>query len=299
MFSTLATRTAALTRAIRDGDEKSVEDAVRTLSESRRILAPLAFVIGAFLMLFAGVKLLFSNWRLTLVQLLPAAWIWIAQFDLKAHTFRGKSFHVFRGPVLIPIILGIVAITAATFFLNAVFAFAISVPPPPRIRPAFQQARANAGVVLGSGAVVGLFLAFSAVVVDRWGSVWFAICMTVAIIIMSVCYVAVPSRLIGVKPKRSRRDKVAASAIGGTLGAAICTPPHVIARIGILLLGSHALFIPGIIILTIGAALQAGATGAVKAIKMSAKLIGGDSTPTDAVPGKNDESASPQPLASA
>ncbi len=41
------------------------------------------------------------------------------------------------------------------------------------------------------------------------------------------------------------------------------------------MLGSHSLLIPGIILLTFGFALEAGATGAVKAIKMSAKLAGG------------------------
>ena len=126
MRSNLAERTAALIRAIRDGDDRMVEDAVRALSQSRRIFAPLAFAVGAFVMLFDGVKLLVFNWRLTLVQLLPAMWIWIAMFDLKAHTFRGKSLEVLSGPVLILSIVAIAAITAASFFLNAVFAFAIA-----------------------------------------------------------------------------------------------------------------------------------------------------------------------------
>jgi hypothetical protein len=42
-------------------------------------------------MLFNGLKLLFSNWRLTLVQILPAMWIWLAMFDLKEHALHGKS----------------------------------------------------------------------------------------------------------------------------------------------------------------------------------------------------------------
>jgi hypothetical protein len=43
-------------------------------------------------------------------------------------------------------------------------------------------------------------------------------------------------------------------------------------RLGILMLGSKALLIPGIIVLTVGMTLQAGATGAVRAIKLTAKL---------------------------
>ena len=99
------------------------------LSRYRSWLAPLAFVAGAFVMLFDGVKLLFTNWRLTLVQVLPAMWIWAAMYDLKGHWLHGKTFHVVTGPaVVIPVVLGIAAITAAGFYLNAVFAYAIIQP---------------------------------------------------------------------------------------------------------------------------------------------------------------------------
>ena len=85
--------------AIRTGDEAMVESAVLALSE-RRLARPLALLVGAFAMLFQGVKLLFTNWRLTLVQILPAMWIWAAMLDLKAHALHGKEFHILRGPLL-------------------------------------------------------------------------------------------------------------------------------------------------------------------------------------------------------
>jgi hypothetical protein len=50
----------------------------------------------------------------------------------------------------------------------------------------------------------------------------------------------------------------------------------VIGRIGILLLGSNILFALGVVFLLLGLILQAGASGAVKAIKMSAKLAAGN-----------------------
>ena len=55
----------------------------------------------------------------------------------------------------------------------------------------------------------------------------------------------------------------------------MCTPPYAIARGGIALLGSSALFPLGVALLVIGLMLEAGATGAVKAIKVSAKLLAG------------------------
>jgi hypothetical protein len=92
---------------------------------------------------------------------------------------------------------------------------------------------------------------------------------------MMVCYVAVPSRLIGVKPAASRRDRLAASAVSGAVGVVVCTPPYLLGRVGILMLGVKALFIPGLVVVAFAATFQAGATGAVKAVKMSAKFIGG------------------------
>ena len=263
-------------QAVRDSDHAAVEEAVVRLSRSRRWLAPLALAVGALTMLFDGVKLLFTNWRLSLVQVLPAMWIWAAMLDLKAHVLHGRSFHVLTGPVVIPIVLAVAVITAASFFLNAVFAFAIASEGPPAIRPAFAQARSHLTVVLGWGAAVGICLGLATVVFVRWGLFWFGLSLSIVVAVMMVCYVAVPARLIGVKTTSSKRDKLTATAVGGAIGAVVCTPPYVLGRVGLLMLGSHTLFIAGCVVLAIGVTLQAGATGAVKAVKMSAKLVSGN-----------------------
>jgi hypothetical protein len=277
-----------LVRAIQDSDELAVEEAVLRLSRSRRLFAPLALAVGAFAMLFDGLKLLFSNWRLTLIQVLPAMWIWVAMFDLKAHVLYGKSYHVVTGPARIPIVLAITAITMASFFLNAVFAFAIAAHGPPLIRPAFREARSHLTVILGSGAVVGVCLGLSTGVLIRWGLWWFALSLSIVIAVMMVAYVAVPSRLIGIKTIHSQRDKLAASAMGGVIGAVVCTPPYVLGRVGLLMLGSRALFIPGIVVFLAGLTLQAGTTSAVKAVKMGARLIPGRQPATGSTPAGRD-----------
>jgi hypothetical protein len=274
--ATLSARIGSLVRAIEDDDEKLAEQILR-LSRSRRVFAPLALTVGAFAMLFAGLRLLLSNWRLTLVQILPAVWIWLALFDLKARVLHGKSFPVLRGAVLVPIALAIIAITVASFFLNAVFAFAILRPGRPAIRPAFAAARLRLTPILVSGAIVGVLLAFSTLVVTRWERLWFTLSLGVVVGVMMICYVAVPSRLIGVKRTSSRRDKMTASALSTALGATVSTPPYLLGRLGILMLGSRALLVPGIFVLTFGVTLQAGATGAVRAIKMSITLLAGAS----------------------
>jgi hypothetical protein len=85
------------------------------------------------------------------------------------------------------------------------------------------------------------------------------------------------------KTAYSKHDKLAATAVGGAIGAVICTPPYVLGRVGLLMLGSSALyiFIPGVIFFAVGLTLQAGATGAVKTVKMSAKLVSGHQATDD------------------
>jgi hypothetical protein len=281
-------RVRAFIDAVREGDESMAEEAILRLSQSRRWLAPLALAASAFATLFDGLKLVFTNWRLTIVQVLPAMWVWLAMFDLKVHALHGASFRVLRGPIVIPIVIGVAAVTMACFFLNAVFAFAIATPGPPRVRPGFASARGHLPVVLGSGAIVGVLLGLSTVVVTRWGKPWFALSLGIVLAVMMISYVAVPSRLIGMKALRSRRDRLAATAVSGAIGTVVCTPPYLLGRVGILMLGSKVLLVPGIVLVVLGFTLQAGATGAVKAIKMSTKLVAGHRLVSAGSPGSTD-----------
>jgi hypothetical protein len=110
---------------------------------------------------------------------------------------------------------------------------------------------------------------------------WFGFALGIVVGIMMVCYVAIPSRLIGMKAIVSKRDKLAASVVGGAVGAVVCTPPYALGRVGLLMLGSSTLVIfgLGVIFFAVGLTLQAGATGAVKTVKMSAKLVSGRQPP--------------------
>jgi len=72
---------------------------------------------------------------------------------------------------------------------------------------------------------------------------------------MMVAYVAVPARLIGVKPVQSRREKLTTSALAGALGTTVCTPSYVLGRLGLLMLGSKILLIPGLFVFAVGITL--------------------------------------------
>ena len=130
-------------------------------------------------------------------------------------------------------------------------------------------------------------------VFPRWRRPWFGLTLSIVVGVMMLCYVAVPARLIGVKNTHSKRDKLTASAVGGAIGAVVCTPPYLLGRLGLIMLGSHTFFIPGCILIAIGLTLQAGATGAVKAVKMSAKLVSG----REPARGDDEPASEPPPLA--
>jgi hypothetical protein len=268
--------TRRLAHAIRN-DEGAVVEGILSLSRSRRLLAPLALTVGAFSMFMQGLRVLVTDWRLLAIQIVPAMWIWLAMLDLKLHVLKGHSFHDVRGAILIPLGLLVVAITVGCFFLNAVFAFAIAGDPRPTISEAAGTARRHLAPIVTSGVVVGAMLAVATLLAPRWSKPWFALTLGVVVGVMMISYVALPARMVGMRRAASRRDKVAASMISGAVSATVCTPPYLLGRIGILMLGSRVLLVPGIVLLVLGAGLQAGATGAVRAIKMSAVLAtGGD-----------------------
>jgi hypothetical protein len=223
-------------------------------------------------MLLAGLRLLIINWRLTLVQIVPAIWIWVVMYDLRIHVVReGSAFEV-SGLALLPVGLAIVAITAACFYLNAAFGFAVSQAGTPRVRPAFAEARRRLPAILAWGSAFGIALALCMTVLARGEDLWFALGLGIVAGLTMVAYVAVPARLAGARSDQPLRDRLSAGAVGAALGFLVSAPPYLIGRIGLLMVGSPILRIPGVIALAVAVILQAGATGAVRAVKMGARL---------------------------
>lgn len=268
----LRRRYAPFVHAVGAGDEARIVALLVEESQRHRALTPFTFAFGGVAMLLAGLRVLFENWRLTLVQVLPAMWVWLAMYDLRLHLLKGETMSGLRGAILIPICAAIVAGTIASYFLNAVFAFAVAQPGRPDVRRAFGEARRRMQVIAAWGITVGLALALTTTLVTRAGRPWFAVCLGIVVAVLMVTYIAVPARLLGVSDRHSPRDRLAASAFATLLGLVVSAPPYLLGRIGLLMLGSPVLFVPGLLLLVIGAVMQAGATGAVKAVKVSSRL---------------------------
>ncbi|MGD9736998.1 MAG: hypothetical protein AB7V58_15550 [Solirubrobacterales bacterium] len=262
-----------LARAVSRGDEAGIVEILTEQSREHPRLAPLTFAFGGIAMLLAGLRVLFENWRLTLVQVLPAMWVWAAMYDLRLHLLQEETAPDLKGAVLVPIVAAIVAGTIACYYLNAVFAFAVAQPGRPELRRAFRDAGRHRVAICVWGGSVGLALALVTTVLTRSDPPWFTLGLGIVIGVLMVTYVAVPARMVGISRHGSRRDRLAASAIGGVLGVVLSAPPYLLGRIGLLMIGTDLLLVPGVILFALGAFLQAGATSAVKAVKVSAKLV--------------------------
>ena len=257
--------------AVRDADHSEIETAVQALGQSRRYLAPLGYVAGGFALLFDGLKLLVLNWRLTLIEILPALWIWFTFWDLKAHYLRGREFNIVRGPTALAVAAVVVLITIAAYWCNAVFAFAVSGPRPPRIRPTIAQVRPHLRLIVTWGVVVGMAHATATIFVARAGVGWFTLALGLVLVVMSVTFVSVPAQLIGNKYAPPFKEKITGAAASGAMSAVLTSPGFLLNRIGLLLLGVSALRIPAMVVFSIGVALQAAATSGAKAVKLGSR----------------------------
>ncbi|HUH80779.1 MAG TPA: hypothetical protein VLZ06_05575 [Solirubrobacteraceae bacterium] len=259
-------------RSVEQGDEPMVEE-VLCLSSSRRLFAPLAYLVGAFAMLLEGLRRLLHDWRLVPVEVLPAVWLWLAMYDLRLHVLRGSSFHSAHEGDLVAVSMLIVGVTVAALFLNVVFAFAVAGDRASTVGDSMRAAAGRGRPILLVGLLVGCLLAASVTAGARLSRPWFTVSLGISVGLLMVVYLSLPSRLLGVDARAPRRDRLAASAIGATLSVLVTAPFYAISRVGLLMLGSSVLAVPGYLLLTLGVLLQAGGVGAVRAIRMSSALV--------------------------
>ena len=266
-------RVVVLARSVADADPRALESGARRLGSSRRWLLPVAWAAGTLVLLLRGIRLLVLNWRLTLVQLVPAVWVWLVMWDLKDHTLRGSPFRDLQAPGVLTLTALSVAASVAALWCNTVFAYAIDADPP-RIAPAARRANGSIGRIVATGVVVGLVLGAAAFLVPRAGSVLlYLVTLGVALAVMLGLFVAVPARIIGATKRRlAPREALGSWAAAGALSAVAMTPGFVLDRVGLILLGVDGLHLLGLVVLSVGTGLYAAGMSSVRAIKLTVKL---------------------------
>ncbi|WP_100351123.1 hypothetical protein [Luteimicrobium subarcticum] len=270
--------TVSLARDVAFAEPSTVEAAALRLGSSRRYLAPIAWAAGTLILLLAGIRLLIRNWRLTFIELLPAAWVWLAMWDLKQHTLRGEPFRDLHLPGMLALSALTVVISIAALWCNTVFAFAIE-NDPPWIRPAARRANTAWRAIVVAGVAVGVVLAVAVAWVPRTGSgLLFLAVLGATLAIMLTSFVTVPARIVGNAGRKKRlvlRETVGSWTASGALSAVAMTPGFVLDRVGLVLIGLPGFRILGFVLLSLGTTLYAAGMTSARAVKLTVKLSPG------------------------
>jgi len=257
-------------------DPAEIERAAVELGRSRKVLAPLALVAGTLALMIVGVKPLIKNWRLTLVELVPAAWIWFSMWNLKSHILDQRGVHAVHTWYYLPATVLLIALGIAAFYCNALFIFAIG-ESPPLLRPAVPKVNQHLRTIVGWGVAIGSMHAFSTLVISQHSKFLYDLTMCIVVGLMMVTFVTVPAGMAGIiRRKELPRKRAERVAVGGTLAAVASLPGFILDRIGLLLIGTQSFRTLGFAILSLGVALQVAATSSTKAVKISAKMIDQD-----------------------
>jgi hypothetical protein len=259
--------------AVRSTDPGRVERAVSELSGRRRWLRPLVYAAGTIAIVFDGVRLLIQNWRLTLLQLAPAVWIWVMSWNLRTHALSNEKL----SPDHVGLIAaGVIVLAQVTYWCNATFAYSLLQGTGSNIRSAFREARPHWRFIGGIALITGCLQAAIWLFLPDWNPTWFWIALLVMFIVQIYLFVAIPAWLIGVRKTGARRDRAIQSLTTGVLSGVAATPGFLLNRLGLLLVGIGPVGALGFAIVAIGAVLHATASSSVRVVKMSVRLRGAE-----------------------
>lgn len=255
--------------AVRSTDPATVEAAVQELAGKGRWLKPLAYAAGTVAVVFDGVLLLIRHWRLTLLQLVPAMWIWVMSWNLRSHVLAESGAST-AGSIAIAV--GILLTAQTAYWCNATFGYTMVHGGEADIRSALAEARPHWRLVGGLALLTGGVQAAIAVGMAQTGARWLTVALLVMFVVQIYLFIAIPSWLVGARKTGTRRERLVQTLTTGVLSGVAATPGFLLNRIGLLLLGTSALWIVGIVVLSIGAVLHVTASSSVRVVKFSLRL---------------------------
>ena len=254
--------------AVRSTDPASVESALTEFGGRRRWLKPLAYAAGTVAVVFDGVLLLIRHWRLTLLQLLPAAWIWVMTWNLRHHAFANPDITT---GISILVAVGVLLGAQAAYWCNATFAYTMVQGEATDFRAAFRDARGHWRFVGGLALVTGGVQAGIWLLVPHAEPRALGVALLAMFVVQVYLFIAIPSWLLGVRKAGTRRERAIQTMTTGVLSGVASTPGFLLNRIGLLLLGT-SFWIVGIAVVSISAVLHVTASSSVRVVKMSLRL---------------------------
>jgi hypothetical protein len=259
--------------AVRSTDPARVELALKSLGGRRRWLAPLVYAAGTVAVVFDGVLLLLRNWRLTLLQLFPAAWIAVMTWNMKSHLVSKPSLST---TVSITAAVGVLVAAQVAYWSNATFAFTMARSAPSEVRAAFAEARPHWRLIGGLAALTGGVQAAIWLLLPHLHTHWLWAALFLMFVVQIYLFIALPCWLLSVRKTGTSRERMVQSVTTGVLSGVASTPGFLLNRIGWLLLGVGPYGILGGSLVAVGAVLHVTASSSVRVVKLSVRLRGNE-----------------------
>jgi len=217
---------------------------------------------------FDGVLLLIRNWRLTLLQLVPALWISGMTWNLRHHVFANPDITT---GISILAAVGMLLVAQAAYWCNATFAYTLVQDSTTDFGAAFRDTRPHWRLIGGLALLTGCLQAVIWLLVPHVQPRLLAAALLAMYVVQVYLFIAIPSWLLGVRKTGTRRERTIQTMTTGVLSGVASTPGFLFNRIGLLLLGG-SLWIVGVVLVAIAAVLHVTASSSVRVVKMSLRL---------------------------
>ncbi len=248
-------------------------DAIAQLKAGRFLAGPLSFAAGAVLLVVHSVLLLFTNWRLLLIELVPAIWIATVLWDWRYHVLYGNDLAELHGGWAILAAALVIAATAMSYWCNVVFGY-VATGRERTIRGGFRAAGRHRRLILTAALAVGALHAWVAARGPIRGVGTFAVGLGLVAIANLYLYSALPVQALGLDRQRAApKDLVTRTVALGALSIVVSTPGITLALVGRMLLGIPTLRILGFVVLATAVLLQVAAASSSRAVSMSTNVV--------------------------
>lgn len=257
----------------RSTDADGAVEILRAYADGRWYLVALRYVGHTMESVVAGVLLLLGNWRLLVMELVPALWLGAITWDWRARTFGQLPLAEVHGAAAAVVTVLILVMTFAAYWCNAVFAFAAVQRPPIDQRSAAVAASVHWRRITAWALVAGVAHVVVAVVVTRTTVPAYSVALGAVVVLQMYGLVAMPVALVARTrvPSRGRRERIARLLLAGALSGVASSPGFILNRIGIL---CFALGLPwlGVILLVPAVVVQAAGAASSRAVQLAARV---------------------------
>lgn len=254
-------------------DVAELSTRLEDLGRRHRWWRPIGYVGVALLGLAGALVTLTRNWRLVLLEIVPAVWLGAISWQWRRVVLFGDDRPVVSGVGAAGVTVLVIAATSTSYWCNVTFALTVRRTGRPDIRSAFAQARARR-LPIWAAALASSALHVAVVVwLVRVDGSWFGLGLGAVAVLQMYAFVAVPVLVAtGRRQRRPWPDRIRSSTASLGLSGMTAAPGVMLNRAGVLLLGTAVLRWLGMVLVAVAAVAQVAGISSAAALKFASRL---------------------------